>query len=80
MLRFAGRIVSDRPEDHDRRFTISYFLADDSMLVFEPPQRYVLLCGVCGVRSAVCGVVWCAVCSVRMFSTNRSTHVVSAMQ
>jgi len=39
VLRYAAKLVSDRPEDVDRRFTISYFLADDTVLVFEPPQR-----------------------------------------
>jgi len=28
-----------RPIEMDRRFTISYFLSDDTILVFEPPQR-----------------------------------------
>ena len=28
-----------RPIDVDRRFIVSYFLSDDTILVFEPPQR-----------------------------------------
>ncbi len=28
-----------RPIDMDRRFIVSYFLSDDTILVFEPPQR-----------------------------------------
>ena len=30
---------TQRPIEVDRRFTISYFLSDDTVLVFEPPQR-----------------------------------------
>lgn len=40
VLRFAARMISDRPENQERKFTVSYFLADDTVLVFEPPQRY----------------------------------------
>jgi hypothetical protein len=28
-----------KPIDQDRRFIISYFLSDDTLLVFEPPVR-----------------------------------------
>ena len=28
-----------RPIDMDRRFIVSYFLSDDTILVYEPPQR-----------------------------------------
>lgn len=38
-LRFAGTLVSKRPEDKDRIFIISYYLADDTISIFEPPQR-----------------------------------------
>ncbi|KAK3754025.1 hypothetical protein QZH41_020312, partial [Actinostola sp. cb2023] len=39
VLRFMGRLSTTRPIDMDRRFIISYFLSDDTLLVFEPPQR-----------------------------------------
>ena len=28
-----------KPIDQDRRFIISYFLSDDTILVYEPPVR-----------------------------------------
>lgn len=41
MLRFAtrleGRVMA--PADAERRFVLSYFLADDTLSVFEPPVR-----------------------------------------
>ncbi|XP_031554870.1 EF-hand domain-containing family member C2-like [Actinia tenebrosa] len=39
VLRFMARMNTSRPIDMDRRFIISYFLSDDTILVFEPPQR-----------------------------------------
>lgn len=39
VLRFVARLDTTRPIDMDRRFIISYFLSDDTILVFEPPQR-----------------------------------------
>lgn len=39
VLRFMARMDTTRPIDMDRRFIISYFLSDDTLLVFEPPQR-----------------------------------------
>ncbi|XP_001624761.2 EF-hand domain-containing family member C2 [Nematostella vectensis] len=39
VLRFVGCLNTTRPIDMDRRFIISYFLSDDTILVFEPPQR-----------------------------------------
>ena len=39
MLRFVARMDTTRPIDLDRRFIVSYFLSDDTILVFEPPQR-----------------------------------------
>ncbi len=62
VLRFAARIVqssgrSVAPADAPRRFVISYFLADDTVSVFEPPIRN---SGIIGgrfyERSAVKGV------------------------
>lgn len=39
MLRFLAKMETNKPIDMDRRFIISYFLADDTVLVFEPPVR-----------------------------------------
>lgn len=39
VLRFVARLDTTRPIDVDRRFIISYFLSDDTILVFEPLQR-----------------------------------------
>ena len=35
----VGRQDSSRPEDEHRKFIISYYLSDDTMTIFEPPQR-----------------------------------------
>ncbi|KAI8825058.1 uncharacterized protein EV422DRAFT_617490 [Fimicolochytrium jonesii] len=39
VLRFVARLNSKHREDQDRRFVISYRLADDMMTIYEPPQR-----------------------------------------
>ncbi|KAL5036620.1 hypothetical protein BDV3_005806 [Batrachochytrium dendrobatidis] len=39
VLRFVARMESKHREDKDRRFVISYRLADDMMTIYEPPQR-----------------------------------------
>lgn len=39
VLRYEAKMESSRPEDRDRRFIISYRLADDMISIFEPPQR-----------------------------------------
>ena len=39
VLSFVAKMDTERPIEVDRRFTISYFLSDDTILVFEPPQR-----------------------------------------
>jgi len=39
ILRFAGKMVTDKQEDIDRRFIISYYLADDTASVFETPVQ-----------------------------------------
>jgi len=38
-IRFTARLVTDVAVDKDRRFLVSYFRTDDTMLVFEPPVR-----------------------------------------
>lgn len=39
VLRFLARMDTTKPIDQDRRFIISFFLSDDTILVFEPPVR-----------------------------------------
>merc|ERR1719409_1463372 len=39
ILRFMGRLDTDAPEDQGRIFVIKYYMADDTMAVFEPPQK-----------------------------------------
>ena len=39
VLRFLARMDTKKPIDMDRRFIISYYLSDDTVLVFEPPVR-----------------------------------------
>lgn len=39
MLRYEARMQSSREEDRNRRFIISYYLADDTISIFEPQQR-----------------------------------------
>jgi len=39
VLRFLAKMDTTKPIDQDRRFIISYFLSDDTILVFEPPVR-----------------------------------------
>lgn len=39
ILRFLARLDIDTPEDQGRIFVIKYFLSDDTVAVFEPPQK-----------------------------------------
>ncbi|XP_064639145.1 EF-hand domain-containing family member C2-like [Lineus longissimus] len=39
VLRYLAKMETTKPIDADRRFIISYFLSDDTILVFEPPVR-----------------------------------------
>lgn len=39
MLRFIASFNTRVPEDVDRKFIISFFLADDSISIFEPAQK-----------------------------------------
>lgn len=39
MLRYRGKLISDKVDDKDRSFVITYYLADDTIGVFEPPKR-----------------------------------------
>jgi len=39
ILRFSAKLISKKETDKDRLFIISYYLSDDTISVFEPPQR-----------------------------------------
>lgn len=39
VLRFKAKFLDPKPEDQDRIFVISFYLADDSISIHEPPQR-----------------------------------------
>jgi len=39
LLRFAAHFKNPQPQDEKRRFVISYYLADDTVGVFEAPRR-----------------------------------------
>lgn len=39
VIRFLARMDTEKPIDKDRRFIVSYFLSDDTILVYEPPVR-----------------------------------------
>jgi len=39
VLRFVGKMLTDRPIDKERVFIICLYLSDDTIAVFEPPQR-----------------------------------------
>jgi len=39
ILRYTARFNTKVPEDFDRRFIISFYLADDTISIFEPAQK-----------------------------------------
>jgi len=39
VIRFVAKLDTAKPIDCDRVFVIAYFLSDDTVLVYEPPQR-----------------------------------------
>lgn len=39
VLRFSAQFKNPAPQDRDRKFVIAFFLADDTVAVFEKPQR-----------------------------------------
>jgi len=39
ILRFVAQMDTNAPEDRERLFIVSYYLADDTMGVYEPPAR-----------------------------------------
>lgn len=38
-MRFTAKLNNRIPEDADRRFIISFYLADDTLSIFEPAQK-----------------------------------------
>jgi len=39
VLRFKARFVNPKPEDEDRVFVVAYYMQDDCLSIYEPPQR-----------------------------------------
>lgn len=39
VLNFRAKLVTTNQVDSERRFILSFYLGDDSISVFEPPQR-----------------------------------------
>ncbi len=39
VLRFVAKLDTTRPIDMDRQFIVFYHLSDDTITLFEPPQR-----------------------------------------
>ncbi|CAH8432316.1 unnamed protein product [Heterobilharzia americana] len=39
ILRFAARLLSERPVDRERQFVISCYLSDDTISIYEPQQK-----------------------------------------
>lgn len=39
ILRYTAKMNTTIPEDTERRFVISYFLADNTLSIYEPPKR-----------------------------------------
>uniref|UniRef100_A0A8C4RTU1 EF-hand domain (C-terminal) containing 1 n=1 Tax=Erpetoichthys calabaricus TaxID=27687 RepID=A0A8C4RTU1_ERPCA len=39
ILRYEAKLDSPNPEDHGRRFILSYYLSNDMISIFEPPVR-----------------------------------------
>lgn len=39
ILRFTAKLNTRNPEDVDRKFIISFFLADETLSIFEPAQK-----------------------------------------
>merc|ERR1711933_11900 len=37
ILRFNAQLISDKPEDSNRRFVVQYFIEDDTICIREPP-------------------------------------------
>eukprot|EP00657_Telonema_sp_P-1_P012586 TRINITY_DN9238_c0_g1_i2.p1 TRINITY_DN9238_c0_g1~~TRINITY_DN9238_c0_g1_i2.p1 ORF type:complete len:359 (-),score=126.10 TRINITY_DN9238_c0_g1_i2:336-1412(-) len=70
ILRFVAQLDTTAPEDRDRLFIVSYYLADDTIIVYEPPAR----------NSGIMGGKWMERCRVKIpgtaeFYTARDLHV-----
>jgi hypothetical protein len=39
ILRFMAKVITKNPIQAERRFVISYYLADDTVNIHEPPMR-----------------------------------------
>lgn len=39
ILRFLAKMLSSNPDDEDRQFVIAFYLADDTVSVYEPPVK-----------------------------------------
>merc|ERR1711865_16864 len=56
ILRFVAQLDTRAPEDRERLFIISYYMADDTITVYEPPAR----------NSGIMGGKWMERCRVKM--------------
>jgi Ca2+-binding EF-hand superfamily protein len=60
ILRFVAQLDTCAPEDRERLFIVSYYLADDTIIVYEPPAR----------NSGVMGGKWMERCRVKIPGSN----------
>merc|ERR1712159_2115 len=66
ILRFVAQLDTRAPEDRERLFIVSYYLADDTIIVYEPPAR----------NSGIMGGKWMERCRVKIPAALTSTlHV-----
>merc|ERR1712159_57745 len=70
ILRFVAQLDTRAPEDRERLFIVSYYLADDTIIVYEPPAR----------NSGIMGGKWMERCRVKIpgssdFYTARDLYV-----
>merc|ERR1711959_420509 len=56
ILRFVAQLDTRAPEDRERLFIVSYYLADDTIIVYEPPAR----------NSGIMGGKWMERCRVKI--------------
>merc|ERR1711959_133523 len=56
ILRFVAQLDTRAPEDREGLFIVSYYLADDTIIVYEPPAR----------NSGIMGGKWMERCRVKM--------------
>merc|ERR1712166_835199 len=75
ILRFVAQLDTRAPEDRERLFIVAYYLADDTIIVDEPPAR----------NSGIMGGKWMERCRVKMpgssqFYTARDMYVGQMME